>query len=267
MPNAAKIPYYQVASFSSGPFSGNPAGVCILDRWIPTELMQAIAAEIALPATAFVVRESSDYGIRWFTPAVEEDMCGHGTLAAAWVIFNRIETDREKIEFRTCGSPLTVVRADDHYVMDLPARPPVPTAAPANLSAALGATPAEVLKAAYYIAVMEAGKTVAALAPDLNVVAKLDLPGLIVTATGEDFGCDIVSRYFAPAKGIPEDPATGSAHCQVVPYWSKRLQRRTIKARQLSKRGGVMTCEDLGSHIRISAAANLFQEGTIVIPH
>ena len=263
---AARIPYYQVDSFADRPFSGNPAGVCVLDAWLPDATMQAIAAETALSATAFLVREGNGYALRWFTPKVEEAMCGHGTRGAAWVVLEKIEPGRDAVTFSTGAGPLTVTRDGGRYVLDLPARAITACAAPESLAAAIGVQPKEVLRGASYIAVLEVAAMVAQLDPDLARVAALDLPGVIVTAPGAGYGCDIVSRYFAPAKGIPEDSVTGSLHAQVVPFWAEKLGRTKFVARQLSKRGGTLHCEHRGERVLLGANAMPFLSGTIELP-
>ncbi|MCC7273208.1 MAG: PhzF family phenazine biosynthesis protein [Alphaproteobacteria bacterium] len=262
----ARIPYFQVDSFAERPFAGNPAGVCVLDDWPDAAAMQAIAAENAMPATAFLRREGEGYALRWFTPRVEEEMCGHGTLAAAWVVLERLEPGRDAVTFATRAGPLTVAREGGRYLLDVPARAIMPCAAPAGLAAAIGVEPLEVLRGASYVAVLADAGTVARLSPDLARIAALDLPGVIVTAPGAGHGCDIASRYFAPAKGIPEDPATGSLHAQVVPFWAGRLGRTTLVARQLSRRGATIGCELRGDRVRLSAAVAPYLAGTIELP-
>ncbi|BBK33389.1 PhzF family phenazine biosynthesis protein [Stella humosa] len=261
-----QIPYFQVDSFADRPFAGNPAGVCVLPAWPDAALMQAIADENAVSATAFLVREGDGYGLRWFTPRVEEEMCGHGTLAAAWVVLERLEPGRAEVSFATRAGRLTVARDGGRYILDLPARAIVPCAAPAGLADAIGIAAKEVLRGASYIAVLEDPAAIADLRPDLARVAALDLPGVIVTAPGDGRDCDIASRYFAPAKGIPEDPVTGSLHAQVVPFWSRRLGRPRLVARQLSRRGGTILCEDRGDRVRLSASVAPFLSGTIELP-
>ncbi|MGH7154294.1 MAG: PhzF family phenazine biosynthesis protein [Acetobacteraceae bacterium] len=254
--------YFQVDAFADRPMTGNPAGVCVLPHPIADAAMQAIAAETGL-VTAFLVTDGGLHTLRWFTPVVEEAMCGHGTLATAWVVFNRLEPQRTSVEFTTQAGVLTVSRDGDAYTMRLPARQPEACPMPFALPTALGATPTTTLRGASYIALFEQPEVVAELAPDFGRIAALDLPGVIVTAPGGDFGCDFVSRYFAPAKGIPEDPVTGSAHAQLVPYWSARLGKTCLLARQLSRRGGTIRCADEGAFVRLSAGARLFLEGTI----
>jgi PhzF family phenazine biosynthesis protein len=256
-------PYFQIDSFAERPFSGNPAGVCVLDAWPDAAAMQKIAAEVAMPATAFLVREGDGYGLRWFTPSVEEAMCGHGTLAAAWVVMERLEPGRSEVTFRSPAGPLIVSRDGARFVLDLPVRAITPCEAPAGLADAIGVRPQEVLRGASYIAVLEHSAAVEAVKPDFARIAALDLPGVIVTAPGTRHGCDFASRYFAPAKGIPEDAVTGSLHAQVVPFWAARLGKKTLLARQLSARGGSLHCELRGERVRLGASAVPFLSGTI----
>lgn len=256
--------YFQVDAFADRPLAGNPAGVCLLPHPISGRAMQAVAAETGL-VTAFLVPRGDAYELRWFTPLVEEAMCGHATIAAAWVVFNRLDRRRATVAFATPAGVLTVSREGGAYALDLPARRPEPCATPPALPAALGATPAATLRGASYVAVFDDAARITALAPDMGLIAALDLPGVIVTAPGGGFNCDFVSRYFAPAKGIPEDPVTGSAHAQLVPYWSGRLERTALLARQLSRRGGTIRCENRTTHVRLLAAATLFLEGSISV--
>ncbi len=259
--------YFQVDSFADKPFSGNPAGVCVLEAWLSVDMMQAIAAETGLAATAFLVREGDAYGLRWFTPKVEEEMCGHGTLGAGWVVLEELERSRNTVVFRTCAGPLTVSRDGTRFALDLPSRAILPCEAPAGLTSAIGVEPKEVLRGASYIAVLEDSSAVEGVVPDHARICALDLPGVIVTAVGDNHGVDVASRYFAPAKGIPEDPVTGSLHTQVVPFWSARLGRKKLIARQLSQRGGTIHCEDRGDRVRLSASARPFLSGTIKLPN
>jgi PhzF family phenazine biosynthesis protein len=260
------IPYFQIITFAKEPFAGNLAGVCVLEEWPDDATMRAIAGEGGATATAFMVPGSESIGLRWFTPVVEEEMCGHATLGAAWVVLNELRPDQTSATFTTRAGRLTIERCASQYILDLPARPPWRLPPSPAVESALGRRPEELLRAAYYIAVMKSGSEVRELAPNLDLVAKLDSPGLIVTAPGQGFACDVVSRYFAPAKGIPEDPATGSAHAQIIPYWSERLGRRLLRAKQLSKRGGEMLCEHADDRIRISADAELYLRGELRLP-
>jgi PhzF family phenazine biosynthesis protein len=261
-----KIPFFIVDAFADREFSGNPAGVCLLEAWLPTDRMQAMANENAVAATAFVVRDRDGYGLRWFTPLVEEEMCGHATMGAAWVVLNRVEPGRRSVAFASPAGPLDVSRDGDSYALDLPARPPHSCAEPPGLAEALGAKPRHVLRSAYFIAVFDTAAEIAALSPDFAALARLETPGIIVTASGADIGCDIATRYFAPAKGIPEDHVTGSAHAQIVPFWAQRLGRNTLEARQLSKRGGRLVCTWRGDRVTLSAPARLYLSGEIELP-
>lgn len=261
-----RLPLYQIDAFvTEKPFSGNPAAVCPLESWLPDAVMQAIAAENNLSETAFFVPEGDEYHLRWFTPTVEVDLCGHATLAAAYVIFRFLAPLLPRVHFRTGkAGTLSVSRKDDLLALDFPAHPPMPCAVPAELSAALGRAPASVLAARYYLAVYDEAEEVAALAPDFRALARLDRPALIVTAPGTQ-GADFVSRVFAPAFGIDEDPATGAAHCTLVPYWAARLGKSRLLARQLSRRGGMLHCELLGERVSIAGRARLYLEGTIEV--
>lgn len=255
------IPLYQVDAFTDRRFAGNPAAVCPLETWLPDDTLQAIAAENNLAETAFFVPKGEDYGLRWFTPAVEIDLCGHATLASAFVISTFLSPGRERMRFHTLSGPLVVARTDSLYALDFPARPAKPCDVPPGLGAALGCTPETVLKATAYLAVLPDEDAVASLTPDLAGVAALDADGLIVTAPGRRV--DFVSRYFAPAVGIPEDPVTGAAHCTLAPYWAARLGHSTLTARQISRRGGDLVCEDRGERVIIAGRATLYLEGRI----
>lgn len=261
---ATTIPIYQVDAFADRPFAGNPAAVCPLGAWLPDELMQAIANENNLSETAFLVGGGGRYHLRWFTPVVEVDLCGHATLAAAFVILTRHEPGEQVVFTTQTAGELRVTREPDgRFTLDLPAYPPRPVAAPAGLSEALGVTPVEVLQGSpKLLVVLDAAEAVAALEPDFRAVAALPSDGVIVTAPGRD-GVDFVSRYFAPAAGIDEDPVTGSAHCDLTPYWAGRLGRTTLEARQISRRGGALTCRLEGERVRITGAATLVLEGTL----
>jgi predicted PhzF superfamily epimerase YddE/YHI9 len=259
------LPIYQVDAFAVRVFRGNPAAVCPLEAWLPDATMQGIAAENNLSETAFFVREGSDYALRWFTPSVEVDLCGHATLAAGHIVFRFIEPQRESVSFHTAkAGTLVVSRRADMLVMDFPARPAVPVAAPPGLFAALGGTPREVLCARDHLVVYGSAVEVAALKPDLAALAQVDCWAVIVTAPGEN-GVDFVSRFFAPAQGVPEDPVTGSAHCTLLPYWAKRLGKTECEARQLSRRGGALRCALDGDRVSIAGRVVLYLEGRIAV--
>jgi PhzF family phenazine biosynthesis protein len=256
-----ELPLYQVDAFASRLFAGNPAAVCPLSRWLPDATMQAIGAENNLSETAFFVPRNGDYDLRWFTPTIETDLCGHATLASGFVVMTRLAPGRSEVRFHTKSGLLVVTRRGDRFALELPAQPPVPVAMPARFLDALGRKPAQVLAATKYLAVYESEADVAALRPDLAVLADIDRDGVVATAPGRD--CDFVSRYFAPHAGIPEDPVTGSAHCTLVPYWSKRLGKQTLQARQISRRGGELSCEDRGERVSVAGNAVLYFEGKI----
>ena len=263
-----QLPLYQVDAFTSRLFAGNPAAVCPLDQWLPDATMQAIAAENNLSETAFFVPKGDDYDLRWFTPAIEVDLCGHATLASGFVVLTKLAPQRTSVSFHTKSGPLTVTRAGQHFALDLPSRPPTPAAMPEKFLAALGGKPKQILAAAKYLAVYETAEEVAALTPDFAVLKSIDRDGVIATAPGPDARlgpCDFVSRYFAPHAGVDEDPVTGSAHCTLVPYWAERLRKTTLHARQISTRGGELFCELKGDRVHMAGDAVLYLEGQIHI--
>ena len=263
------LPCHQVDAFTRRPFAGNPAGICPLDAWLPEATMQAVAAENAVAETAFFVRRSDgDFDLRWFTPETEVDLCGHATLASAFFLFERLEPGRRHVRFHTRSGPLEVERDGDGLAMDLPARPPVPAGeAMEALASALGRRPIAVLRARDLLAVFESAGEVRALRPDLAAVAALDAFAVIVTAPGgpPDDDVDFVSRFFAPAKGVPEDPVTGSAHCTLVPYWGERLGRTQLRGRQVSRRSGDIACEWRGDRVRLVGHAVLVKTGAVFV--
>ena len=260
---AIEIPIYQVDAFTAEPFRGNPAAVCPLAEWLSDPVLQSIGAENNLSETAFFVPEGDGFHLRWFTPLVEAKICGHATLASAYVIANHILPGADRISFSSRSGPLQVARSGALYTLDFPAQPPAPLDGDAGASAALGATPKEVLAAPKLLAVFDSEAEVRDLAPDMPRVAALAYDGVIATAPGDS--CDFVSRYFAPAAGIPEDPVTGSAHCVLTPYWAKRLGKRALSARQISRRGGVLSLEDRGARVHISGQVAPYLEGRIVV--
>jgi PhzF family phenazine biosynthesis protein len=263
-----RIPIYQVDAFTSRLFRGNPAAICPLEDWLPDETMQAIAAENNLAETAFYVpngkSNGNGYHLRWFTPAVEVDLCGHATLAAAHVIFEvRREQAVSRVTFQSKSGELTVDREGALYALDFPARAPEECAANPQLEAALGAKPPRLLAARDYLCVFDREEDVQGLTPDMAKLMTIDRFAVIATAPGRD--CDFVSRFFAPAKGVPEDPVTGSAHCTLIPYWSKRFGKSKLHARQISQRGGELWCEDRGARVRIAGNAVTYLEGSIEV--
>jgi PhzF family phenazine biosynthesis protein len=261
-----KIPLYQIDAFTGRVFGGNPAAVCPLDAWLPDPVMQSIALENNLSETAFIVARNGQYEIRWFTPAVEIELCGHATLASAFALFTILEPSRTSVTFASKSGPLGVSKQDDTLVMDFPSLPPRPCDPPAALLSALNVKPTSVLLADNnnYMAVYEREDDVRALAPDMTLLASIGAAhAFICTAPGKE--ADFVSRFFAPKQGIPEDPVTGSAHSTLTPYWTKRLDRNPLRALQISARGGELFCEDRGDRVGIAGRAALYLEGAIHI--
>jgi PhzF family phenazine biosynthesis protein len=258
---------YQLDAFTTRRFAGNPAAVMPLDGDFPSDaVMQAIAAENNLSETAFLVRDGGDYRLRWFTPTVEVPLCGHATLASAAVVLERLEPGRAGVVFHSASGPLPVARAGRGYVMSLPARPSARVEAPPGLAAALGATPVEVFGHALdYIALLDGAETVRRLEPDMAALARLDRGGVIVTAPSDDLAHDFVSRYFAPRKGIPEDPVTGGAHCSLAPFWAARLGKTAFRGYQASRRGGEVVCRLVGDRVEIEGACVFFFEGDALL--
>jgi PhzF family phenazine biosynthesis protein len=265
-----RTPIFQVDAFADEVFRGNPAAVCPLERWLDESLMQSIATENNLSETAFFVPSSAgggpglDYDIRWFTPAAEVDLCGHATLASGWVVFHRLDATRTSVTFHSKSGPLVVERGGELLAMEFPSRPAGECDPPLGLKEALGIAPGEVLRSRDLLAVLGSEEEVRALRPDFERVRALGVHAVCVTAPGRE--CDFVSRFFAPLLGIPEDPVTGSAHCTLVPYWSRRLGKRTLHARQVSARGGEVFCEDLGERVIVAGRAAPYLEGTIELP-
>jgi predicted PhzF superfamily epimerase YddE/YHI9 len=260
------IPYYHVDSFTAELFGGNPAGVCILSAFLADNIMQKISAENKHSETAFVVpRADGDFDLRWFTPEVEDDLCGHATLASAYVLALRGHSVWP-VRFHTRSGALTVARDLDSLEMDFPARPPQPCEPPVVVLPALGLKTARVMKSRDYLVVVDRAEQVRGLSPDIRALARLDIGigGTIVTAPGEG-DVDYVSRFFAPAVGIDEDPATGSINCTLAPYWAGRLGKRRLHAQQLSARGGDLRCEIAGDRVKIAGNARLYLQGTLEI--
>jgi PhzF family phenazine biosynthesis protein len=265
-----RLPLYQVDAFASEVFSGNPAAVCPLDTWLPDATMAAIAAENNLAETAFFVPTGpAQYHLRWFTPEVEVDLCGHATLASAFVIMTILRPGTERVEFATqVAGTLPVTRSDDLFTLDFPSRPAEPAPGgsdqvKADIVAALGGVPpADILVARDYMVVYDDAASVAGLTPDFSALGRLDR-AVLVTAPGGDV--DFVSRFFAPTHGIPEDPVTGSTHCTLTPYWAERLGKTELSARQLSVRGGQLKLKLAGDRVLISGTAVLYLEGTVYL--
>lgn len=258
-----EIPIFQIDAFADAVFGGNPAAVCPLDSWLETEAMQAIAEENNLSETAFFVANDRGYDLRWFTPAMEVDLCGHATLASAFLIFERLASRTERIRFETRSGELTVARRDGLMFLDFPSYPGLAVDCPPALAGGLGAAPREVKEGPNYMAVFATEAEVAGLTPDMETIATLHPRGVIATAPGDRV--DFVSRFFGPSFGVPEDPVTGSAHCMLTPYWAGRLGKTRMDARQISKRGGTLVCEDRGDRVGIGGNAVLYLEGRITV--
>jgi predicted PhzF superfamily epimerase YddE/YHI9 len=261
------VPVFHVNAFGDRPFSGNPAAVCPLKDWLDDECLQAVAAENNLSETAYFVREGDQYGLRWFTPRCEANLCGHATLASAFVLSTILEPGQESIRFLTRSGLLTVERQGDLFTMDFPALPPWECPdPPVHLMQGLnGETdPERVLQVTdNYFVVFRTEDEIGSLQPDLLKLEKLHPAGVAVTARGND--ADFVSRYFAPSYGIPEDPVTGSTHCSLTPYWGKQLEKSALHARQLSQRGGELWCEVAGDRVLIKGRAMLTLSGSLLL--
>lgn len=269
-----RIPFFQIDAFTTETFGGNPAAVCPLERWLPETCLQAIAAENNLSETAFFVASDDGYELRWFTPTVEVDLCGHATLAAAHVLFERLAPGCSELNFSTrVAGTLSVEKVPtgsssgptSRLVLDVPARIPdesINDDRLVRISAALGGTPDEVCAARDWMAVYPSEQHVAALTPNFEAIRDLGCFAIIATAPADAGEIDFISRFFAPAVGVPEDPVTGSAHASLVPYWARRLDKSQLRARQISTRGGDLYCELRGDRVRIGGNAVFTIEGT-----
>jgi len=265
---AQACPFFQVDAFTGRLFHGNPAGVVLLEKWLPDEAMQAIAAENNLAETAFVVpskeraaRGSVRLGLRWFTPTIEVDLCGHATLATAHVLWEHAKIKARVLAFDTRSGELQAARHDGMIVLDFPAKEHTKSDSSRALARALGREPVEVYRSNMLMAVYDNKRDIHEMEPDIDAVAALDSFGVIVTAPGA--GHDFVSRYFVPQAGIDEDPVTGAAHCMLAPYWAKRLGKSRLTAHQVSRRGGEMICEVVGERVRLGGRAVTYLEGKI----
>jgi PhzF family phenazine biosynthesis protein len=256
-----RVPIYQVDAFTSRRFAGNPAAVMVFPEFPDDAAMQAIAAENNLAETAFLVADGGGYRLRWFTPLVEVPLCGHATLASAAVVMEVLQPGRMEVVFETASGPLPVRRNGAGYVMNFPARPSELAEEPKGIAEALGETPRAIYVNQFnYMAIFDDAVTVRRLAPDMPAVARLGRPGVIITAPGDE-SYDFVSRYFAPAKGIPEDPVTGAAHCMLAPYWAQRLGKSEFTAFQASKRGGEVTCRLVSDRVDLEGGCVFYLEG------
>jgi predicted PhzF superfamily epimerase YddE/YHI9 len=259
-----ELSIFQVDAFSRKVFGGNPAAICPLEHWLPDATLQAIANENNLAETAYFVGQDGRYDLRWFTPTVEVELCGHATLASAHVLFQQLGWHSDSVLFNTKSGELKVKREGDLLQMNFPSRPPVQLKVEGGLVEAMGGKPREVWAARDGLVVYGSEEEILALQPDMNALLKLDPFGFIATARGKN--CDFVSRFFAPKQGISEDPVTGSAHCTLIPYWAEKLGKTALHARQVSARGGELFCRLLGDRVEIAGHAVLYLKGTIWVP-
>ena len=258
-----ELTLYQIDAFANKAFAGNPAAICPLDAWLPDDLMQTIAAENNVSETAFFIPTDKGYHIRWFTPLHEVNLCGHATLASAYVLFNYLGYQQNEIAFDSRSGILTVTRKDDWLELDFPTRVPTLCSPPQQLLDAFSAIPIETLKADDYIVVFENEADVAEAKPDIALLAQLDLRGVAITAKSQQY--DFVARFFAPKHGLAEDPVTGSIYTELIPYWSGKLGKTELSAKQISARGGEVGCSYVGDRVKISGKAVTYMTGTIYI--
>ncbi|HEX6982865.1 MAG TPA: PhzF family phenazine biosynthesis protein [Balneolaceae bacterium] len=258
-----KLPIYQVDAFAEHIFKGNPAAVCPLDEWLPDEVLQNIAMENNLSETAFFVEQEDGYRLRWFTPAIEVDLCGHATLASAHVLFEHLGYGEEIIRFDSNSGELKVRKNGGRLVMDFPSSELNTVEMPDNLEKALGITVKEVFQATDYLCILESEGQVHNLNPDFKMMSQIETRGIIVTAPGNEV--DFISRFFAPAAGIDEDPVTGSAHTMLTPYWSKELGKTELTGHQVSKRGGILYCKQKGDRVELAGEARIYLKGEIFV--
>lgn len=255
---------YQVDAFTKETFGGNPAAICPLESWLDADLMQKIALENNLSETAFFVKNGDAYDIRWFTPTYEIDLCGHATLASAFVIFEILRAEESLVKFHSHKSgELLVEKNGDVLTLDFPARPVSPVEIPNGLIEGIGREPKEIFKARDYFLVYETEQEIADIKPNFSVLSDVDAHGFIVTAKGDS--ADFVSRFFAPEVGVMEDPVTGSAHCNLIPFWAERLGKTELFAKQISERGGELFCELKGDRVKIGGGAVLYLKGEIYV--
>ena len=259
-----KVPFYQVDAFTDRLFGGNPAGVCPLDQWLPDETMQKIAMENNVSETAFFVKKGEGFHIRWFTPKVEVNLCGHATLASAHVIFNYLGYPGELISFESKSGQLNVTKEDDLLILDFPSNIPQRTSLPNDFVQALNITPVQCFRGKDdYLLLYKSQQEIEALMPDFKKLEKVDARAVIVTAPGNK--ADFVSRFFAPRVGVDEDPVTGSAHTVLIPFWAEKLGKKEMNALQLSRRGGILYCRLKGGRVDIGGRAVTFMKGEITV--
>lgn len=254
-----KLDLYQIDAFASKCFEGNPAAICPLEEWLTDDVLQSIAAENNLSETAFFVPNGEGFDLRWFTPTNEVKLCGHATLATAFTLFELLDYQSEKIEFSTKSGILTVSRDGEYLEMNFPAQVPVACDTPGQVSAAFAAEPSQCLKNEDLIVVFDSEDLVRNADPEMSLLEDVDCRGIVITSQAKDY--DFIARFFAPRFGIPEDPVTGSAFTQLVPYWAQRLDKTSFRARQVSARGGDVRCELQGDRVVIAGKAVKFLQG------
>jgi PhzF family phenazine biosynthesis protein len=260
-----RLKIYQVDAFTSRPFEGNPAAICPLEEWLSDDQMQQIAMENNLSESAFFVKQDGGYRLRWFTPTTEVDLCGHATLASAHVIFEHLGYDQKEIKFDSNSGELIVAEEGNRLVMNFPTAKLKKAEVPDFLEETIGIHATELYRDTDYLYVVESEEQVRKLDPDIREIEKADVRGIIVTAPSESSEIDFVSRFFAPAVGVDEDPVTGSAHTMLAPYWSQRIGKDQLVGRQVSRRGGTVYCHHQGDRVSLSGEACTFLEGNIEI--
>lgn len=258
-----KLPLYQIDAFAKNVFEGNPAAIIPLDVWLPDKILLSIAEENNLSETAYFIETKEGFHIRWFTPTTEVDLCGHATLAAAYVIFNELGYKKDSISFESKSGVLKVVKTNDFLTMNFPSQPPTVCELPIEIQQAFDTTPIECLKSEDYILVFKDENEVFNAKPNLDPLKNIDLRGVIITSRSESY--DFVSRFFAPKYGIDEDPVTGSAYTQLASYWSDKLTKNKLTVKQISSRGGELLCELVGERVNISGSAIKYLQGEITI--
>ncbi len=259
-----QIPLYQIDAFTSEVFRGNPAAVCPLQKWLPDDTLQAIAAENNLSETAYFIPDDKGFHLRWFTPVMEVDLCGHATLAAAYVIFSFLNYNKNTLTFSSKSGELKVTIDEKGWLtLDFPNRPPVEVADHALLRKALGGNPTSFHKSRDYLVTYDSEDEVRDLQPDYSMLVRVDALGFIATAPGTEV--DFVSRFFAPRAGINEDPVTGSAQCTLAPFWQQQLGKDSFTARQISSRGGELRCQVAGDRVLVSGQAVTYLQGNIFL--
>lgn len=260
-----QLPIFQVDAFTDKTFGGNPAAVCPLEYWLPDDVMQKIAMENSVAETAFFIQSNDVFEIRWFTPEIEMDLCGHATLATAHVIVRHLNYQLSSLKFRSKSGILTVTVENEFLTMDFPSRRPESSDVPQIILDAIQVKPVEILKSRDYVLVFECEEAIRSMKPNQGILNQINIDpgGVVVTAQGNEV--DFVSRFFTPQASIFEDPVTGSAHCSLIPYWSERLGKKSLLALQVSPRIGKLLCKDLGERVLISGEAVTYLEGQITI--